>query len=108
MAVIAATLGTTVQDARTAHPSVRLPQGGRVEVEIPEFGEAPPLAIDVYDPRGAAEARASAQSLLELLADATPWSLHHLLDEAGRLRGGSARPAETPCVRTGYSRSVEP
>ncbi|MBX0301524.1 hypothetical protein K2F54_16240 [Cryobacterium sp. 1639] len=80
LAVIAATLDAPVQGAHTAHAFVALPHGGRVEVEIPKFGEAPPLAIDIHDPRGAAQARAAAQSLLDLLADATAWPLHHLHD----------------------------
>lgn len=80
LAVIAATLDATVHGARTAAPFVSLPHGGRVEVEIPKFGEAPPLAIDVYDPRGAAEARAAAHSLLERLADTAGWPVHHLHD----------------------------
>ena len=80
LGIIAAALDAPVQGAHTASAFVPLPHGGRVEVDIPKFGEAPPLAIDVHDPRGAAEARAAAQSLLELLAGATAWPLHHLHD----------------------------
>lgn len=80
LGIIAAALDATVQGAHTAHAFVDLPHGGRVEVDIPKFGEAPPLAIDVHDPRGDAEARESAQALLELLGDATVWPLHHLHD----------------------------
>ncbi|WEO78858.1 hypothetical protein BJQ94_07445 [Cryobacterium sp. SO2] len=80
LGIIALTLDAAVQGAQTAHAFVALPHGGRVEVDIPKFGEAPPLAIDVYDPRGAAEARAAAQSLLDLLAASTGWPLHHLHD----------------------------
>lgn len=80
LAVIAATLDAPVQGAHTAAPFVGLPHGGRVEVEIPKFGEAPPLAIDVYDPRGAAEARAAAAALLASLTDVVGWPVHHLHD----------------------------
>ena len=80
LGIIAAALDAPVQGAHTAHPFVAMPSGSRVEVDIPKFGEAPPLAIDVHDPRGEAEARASAQSLLELLTGATAWPLHHLHD----------------------------
>jgi len=80
LGIIAAALDATVQGAHTASAFVALPGGGRVEVEIPKFGEAPPLAIDVHDPRGEAEARSAAQSLLELLSSATAWPLHHLHD----------------------------
>jgi hypothetical protein len=80
LGIIAAALDASVQGAHTASAFVALPGGGRIEVEIPKFGEAPPLAIDVHDPRGAAEARAAAQSLLELLTGSTAWPLHHLHD----------------------------
>ena len=78
LGLIAATLDTAVNGAFTAHAWVDLPHGGRVEVEIPKFGEAPPLAIDVYDPRSEADARAAAQALLEVLFVATSWPMHHL------------------------------
>ncbi|HSP52715.1 MAG TPA: hypothetical protein VLO00_07455 [Cryobacterium sp.] len=71
--LIAAAAGSTVQDAGTAHPFVPLVGGGRVEVEIPKFGEAPPLAIDVYSPHGASQALASALSLQAALAGVTDW-----------------------------------
>jgi hypothetical protein len=80
LGVIAAALDSAVNGAHTAHAWIDLPHHGRVEVEIPKFGEAPPLAIDVYDPRGEAEARAAAQSLLEVLVAATSWPMHHLKD----------------------------
>jgi len=80
LGIIAAALDASVQGAHTSAAFVALPGGGRIEVDIPKFGEAPPLAIDVYDPRGAAEARSAAQSLLELLSDTTAWPLHHLHD----------------------------
>jgi len=80
LAVIAATLDAPVQGARTATAFVGLPQGGWVDVEVPKFGEAPPLTLDVHDPRGQAEARASAQSLLDLLNDIAGWPVHHLHD----------------------------
>jgi hypothetical protein len=80
LAVIAAVLDAPVQGAHTAHAWVPLPHGGRVEVDIPKFGEAPPLAIDVYDPRGEAQARAAAAALLKALTESTSWPLHHLTD----------------------------
>ncbi|PXA67279.1 hypothetical protein [Cryobacterium arcticum] len=76
--VIATALNSAVSGAHTAHAFVALPEGGRVEVDTPKFGEAPPLAIDVYDLRGTAEAHAAAQALLETLTTATGWPLHHL------------------------------
>jgi hypothetical protein len=80
LGIIAAVLDAAVQGAHTSHAWVPLHNGGRVEVDIPKFGEAPPLAIDVYDPRGDAEARTAAEGLMELLTANTSWDLHHLRD----------------------------
>ncbi|MBC7442582.1 MAG: hypothetical protein H7311_08695 [Ramlibacter sp.] len=71
--LIALAAGSSVEGAATAHPFVPLVGGGRVEVEIPKFGESPPLAIDVYSPRGLDEARALARSLQGALAGLTDW-----------------------------------
>jgi hypothetical protein len=71
--VIAQAAGSTVQDAATAHPFVPLVGGGRVEVEIPKFGEAPPLAIDVFSPQSEEQARGSALALQAALATVTDW-----------------------------------
>ncbi|MFO7689319.1 MAG: hypothetical protein R6W83_01980 [Cryobacterium sp.] len=79
LSAISRVLGSPVRGA-AAHPYVSLPGGGRVTVEVPKFGEAPPLAIDVFDPRSAADARAAAEALLQGLGDATGWPIHHLLD----------------------------
>jgi hypothetical protein len=71
--LIAQAAGSTVQDAGTAHPFVPLVGGGRVEVEIPKFGEAPPLAIDVFSPHSDEQARASALALQAALVTVTDW-----------------------------------
>ncbi|WP_051973376.1 hypothetical protein [Cryobacterium sp. MLB-32] len=78
LAIIAAALKIPVTGVATAHSYIRLARGGRVEVEIPKFGESLPLTIDVYSRRSAAEARASAQNVLELVATATGWQIEHL------------------------------
>lgn len=77
---IAGALGSPVRGSGTRRPFVTLPSGGRAEVDIPKFGEAPPLAIDVTDPRGAAESRVAAQGLLDLLVSTKGWPIHHLRD----------------------------
>ena len=71
--LIAEAAGSTVQDAATAHPFVPLVGGGRVEVEIPKFGEAPPLAIDVFSPHSVEQARMSALALQAALVRVTDW-----------------------------------
>ncbi|MBB5639751.1 hypothetical protein [Cryobacterium roopkundense] len=80
LAIIAAALALPVTGTATAHSYISLARGGRVEVEIPKFGESLPLAIDVYSRRSAAEARTSAQNVLEILTTATGWQIEHLHD----------------------------
>jgi hypothetical protein len=75
---IAAAVGSPVRGAGSATPHVALPDGGRIVVDIPKFGEAPPLAIDITIPGGVLEARLAAQTLRESLASTTGWSVHHL------------------------------
>lgn len=77
LSAISQVVGRPVQGS-AAHPFVALPDGGRVTVEVPKFGEAPPLAIDVTDPRSDSDARAAAETLLASLGDATGWAIHHL------------------------------
>ncbi|GEP25855.1 MULTISPECIES: hypothetical protein [Cryobacterium] len=77
---IATALSREVSGTSAADAFIALPDGGRVEVEIAKFGESLPLAIDVVDARGAAEARASAQNILDLLEQSTGWQVDHLHD----------------------------
>ncbi|TFC94648.1 MULTISPECIES: hypothetical protein [Cryobacterium] len=73
--MIAQAAGSTVHDAATARPFVPLVGGGRVEVEIPKFGEAPPLAIDVFSPHSDEQARVSALTLQAALVTVTDWPM---------------------------------
>lgn len=75
LAAIATAAGSVVSDAATSHPFVALSGGGRVDVEIPKFGEAPPLAIDVSDSRSVEAAIAEARNLLDALVEATGWRI---------------------------------
>ncbi|MBG6213428.1 MAG: hypothetical protein LH475_01300 [Cryobacterium sp.] len=77
---IATALSTQVENPAGANAFIALPDQGRVEVEIPKFGESLPLTIDVVDARGQAEARASAQNILDLLEQSTGWQVDHLHD----------------------------
>ena len=76
---IATALSTKVENPTGANAFIALPEG-RVEVEIPKFGESLPLTIDVVDSRSQAEARASAQNLLDRLEQSTGWQVDHLHD----------------------------
>ena len=80
LAAIATALGRNVENPAGANAFIALPDGGRIDVEIPKFGESLPLTIDVVDVRGQAEARASAQNILDLLEQSTGWQVDHLHD----------------------------
>ena len=67
----------TVSDPGTSSAHVMLAEGAVAVVEIPKFGEAPPLAIDVTA-AGEAEARTAADRLLAELHLATEWSITRL------------------------------
>jgi hypothetical protein len=75
---IVAAVGTELVDPGTSYTTVPLPGGAVATVDIPKFGEAPPLAIDVSDARGLAEARGAADALLPVLAESTGWSISRL------------------------------
>jgi hypothetical protein len=65
-------LQTPIQRAGTSSPFVTVGEEW-AEVEIPKFGEAPPLAIDVYSTRSLADAQTSALALMAQLAATTGW-----------------------------------
>ncbi len=75
---VAAALGSTVQGLGTAFAFVPIVTGGRVEVDIPKFGEAPPLAVDVYDHRSVAFATESALRLKAALETTTGWQIEYI------------------------------
>lgn len=75
LATISRVVGAPVNGAGTAAPKIALADGVWVQIEIPKFGEPPPLAIDVHATAGAAAAREHAERLLALLHDHTSWGL---------------------------------
>lgn len=72
---IARAVDRPIQQPRTARPFVALDGDARAEIEIPKFGEAPPLAIDVFSARSREHAESSALSLMALLAGSTSWRI---------------------------------
>lgn len=76
LAVIALASGGAVTGARTSHPRAALDAGAWAEVDIPKFGEPPPLAIDVRSPLGLDHARLSALALAAALEREAGWSVH--------------------------------
>ncbi|WP_439592477.1 hypothetical protein [Microbacterium sp.] len=75
LATIARAVGSAVDATRPARPRVPLAGGVWVEIDIPKFGEPPPLAIDVHSPAGFEAAKRSALALLEVLRAATDWTI---------------------------------
>ena len=80
LAIVALAVDAPVQQQRTTRPYVELgaPIDGRgawVEIEIPKFGEPPPLAIDVYSTVSDDHARLQALTLMATLEGYTGWSI---------------------------------
>ena len=80
LAIVALAVDAPVRQQRTTRPSVELAptidgRGAWVEIEIPKFGEPPPLAIDVYSTVSDDHARLQALTLLATLEAYTGWSI---------------------------------
>ncbi|HEX5858492.1 MAG TPA: hypothetical protein VFY91_10345 [Microbacterium sp.] len=75
LAVLALAVDAPVQNAGTARPFIRLSSDAWAEIEIPKFGEPPPLAIDVYSSAGLADARREALSVAAALSQNTAWTV---------------------------------
>lgn len=75
LAIVALAVDSPVREARTMRPYIELEGGARAEIEIPKFGEPPPLAIDVYSTVGHEHAVLEALSLMAALEQYTGWSI---------------------------------
>lgn len=73
--IIADAVGSFVKGAGTSQPAIPLAEGVWIRIEIPKFGEPPPLAIDVHAAGGTERARSEALALMERLRERTPWLL---------------------------------
>ncbi len=78
LAAIALAVDSHVSGAGTAGAHVPLPRGERAYVEIPKFGEPPPLAIDIISDRSVEDARTAALELRIALSNSTPWTIRTL------------------------------
>lgn len=70
---LASLAGATVVDAGTARPRVPLGEGAWAQVEIPKFGEPPPLAIDVVSPLSLEHAQLAALRLAAAFESREGW-----------------------------------
>lgn len=75
LAIVALAVDSPVRDARTMRPYIELEGGARAEIEIPKFGEPPPLAIDVYSTTSHEHAALEALRLMAALEQYTGWSI---------------------------------
>jgi hypothetical protein len=75
LALIALVLDRAVEGAGTTAPRIPLGEGAWVEVEIPKFGEPPPLAIDVWSRLSIDHARLEALRLAVVLEERAGWTV---------------------------------
>jgi hypothetical protein len=75
LAIVALAVDSPVREQRTVRPYVELEGGARAEIEIPKFGEPPPLAIDVYSTVSHDHAALQALRLMASLESYTGWSI---------------------------------
>lgn len=75
LAIVALTVDSSVQNPRTSRPFIPLDDGAWAQIEIPKFGEPPPLAIDVYSTISGDHAKLQALSLMAALGPATGWNM---------------------------------
>lgn len=80
LAIIALALDRAVERVRTPRPRVAIAEGAWAEIEIPKFGEPPPLAIDVYSTVSDDHARLQALTLMARLESHTGWSIRPDVD----------------------------
>lgn len=79
--VISATLGVPIQGQGSSTPTIAVADRAWAQIEIPKFGEAPPLAIDVYSTESGAGARAAALGLMARLRASTDWAIRPMFGD---------------------------
>jgi hypothetical protein len=80
LTIVALAVDRPIERQRTMRPFVPLAgegygDGAWVEIEIPKFGEPPPLAIDVYSTMSDDHARLQALTLMARLEQYTSWGI---------------------------------
>lgn len=80
LTVISLAVDMPIRDAATSRPHILLTDGVWVQIDIPKFGEPPPVAIDVHAAAGLALAQRQALELLQVLRAATVWTLSAAFD----------------------------
>lgn len=73
LAIVALAADSLVEGQLTQRPWIPLTEKAWVEIEIPKFGEPPPLAIDVYSSLSDQHAKLTALTLITTLEASTAW-----------------------------------
>jgi len=73
LAIVALATESLVEGQQTPRPWIPLGHNAWIEIEIPKFGEPPPLAIDVYSDLSDEHAQLTALTLIATLEANTPW-----------------------------------
>ena len=73
LAIVALATESLVEGQQTPRPWIPLGDNAWIEIEIPKFGEPPPLAIDIYSALSDEHAKLTALTLIATLEATTPW-----------------------------------
>lgn len=68
-----ASLGYALRNADSANPVLTLSSSSWLTIEIPKFGEAPPLTLDVWSSESRDDAEAHALELSSQIAENLGW-----------------------------------
>lgn len=75
LATIAEVVGAHIQNPDSAQPVIVMASGSRVRIDVPKFGEAPPMAVDVCSGTSTETARIDATYVCERLEQSTTWKV---------------------------------
>lgn len=74
--LVAGLCGVSIQDPESTTPFVVTDPVSRAQIEIPKFGEPPPLAIDIWSTESVEHARTIANDLCAQISGQTGWKCH--------------------------------
>ena len=72
--LVAGLCGVSIQDPDSTSPFVVTDPESRAQIEIPKFGEPPPLAIDIWSSKSVEHARHIANELCTRISGQVGWT----------------------------------
>ena len=75
LSMIAKVVGERLENSDSADPLIVLASGSRVQIDVPKFCEAPPMAVDVWSAESVETARIDATRVRDLLQESTAWQV---------------------------------